>query len=97
MIDGLAHRKQGGHDDVAHLHHGVGQEEPPDVAPEAPRGEASLHQVAGEQQEAGHVEGIDHLLGVGVAVAYIYKVEGDHQQDEHPLEEIDLAYPSGHR
>ena len=39
------------------------------------------------------MESIYQLLGNRIGVAYINKVEGNHQRDEHTLQEVQFLYP----
>ena len=86
----LAHGQQVGGHGITQLHTGVRDEYPQYLAPAFPQVFHRLGQVAGDEQEARHMEGIDYLFGVGIAVAYVHQVEGHHQQDEDTLQIVDF-------
>lgn len=49
-----------------------------------------IGQIARNNQESGHVERIDDLFRIRILVAYIYKVEDNHQGDEDAFQIIYL-------
>ena len=81
-------RQQGGHEDVSGLHRDVRHGQPQQCPAVAARASVCFHEIAGYNQESGHVESVDKILEIGIAIAYINKVEGYHEEDKQGLEEI---------
>ena len=48
---------------------------------------------AREEEKAGHVKSIDHLLGIRVKFLYIYQVKGYHQQNKYTFQIVYFTDP----
>ena len=92
VVDVVVDGQERSQDDVAAFHKQIGYGQPKQRTQEVPRRFANIHQVAGDEQEARHVEGKDHLLGVGVQMLEIYQMETDDKQDENPLQVVKFQY-----
>ena len=82
--------EQGCRNDIRALHDGVWHGNPHHSDEELPPCFSHVDQIATYEQECRLVERIYHLLGLGVQVLEIDKVEGYHQQDEYTLEIVQL-------
>lgn len=91
--DVVADGQNGGHNDVARLHDDIGNEEPQQCAGKGTHGLAYIHQIAGDKQKSRHVEGVDKILDVGVTVAEIGQVKGNHKKDEQTLQHVEFINP----
>ena len=78
------------HHRVGSLHAGIRDENPEKLAEKAPGILPVVGEIARKNQESGHVERIDDLFRIRILVAYIYKVEDNHQGDEDTFQIIYL-------
>ena len=81
----LAYGQERSHIDVSALHNDIRYEEPKECPQESLRHFVNIHQITRYEQEAGHVEGIYHLLDVRVELLEIHQMETDDKQDEDSL------------
>lgn len=92
IVDVFAYGQHRGSEHIAAFHYGVGYEYPQDGTQEAAQRFADIEQIAGDNEEAGHMEGIYHVLSVWVCVADIDEMERNHQQDEYAFHIVELFY-----
>lgn len=78
------------HHRIARLHASIRDENPEEFLQKTPGVFVDIGQISGDNQEGGHVESIDYLLGIGVFVAYVYQVENNHQGDENTFQVVYL-------
>lgn len=91
--DVVANGEDRGHDDITRLHDDIGNEEPQQCAGKGTHGFVDIHQIAGDKQKSRHMKGVDKILDVGVAVAEIGQVKGNHKKDEQTLQHVELVNP----
>ena len=92
IVDVFAYGQHRGGEYIAAFHYGVGYEYPQDGTQEAAQRFSDIEQIAGDNEEAGHMEGIYHVLSVWVCVADIDEMERNHQQDEYAFHIVELFY-----
>ena len=88
----LVNGQQRSHHNVPALHYNIRYSEPKERPQEVLRRLADVHQVTRNEQEAGHVEGIYHLLGKGVKLLEVHQMETDDEQDKNTLQVVKLLY-----
>lgn len=86
----FAHGQEMRHHRVGCLHAGIRDEYPQELAEETSGIFPVVGEIARYNQEGGHVERIDDLFRIRILVAYIYKVENNHQDDEDTFQVIYL-------
>ena len=92
VVDMLIDGQERSHIDVAALHYDIRYCQPKKCAQKILRRFADIHQIARNEQEARHVEGIHHMLGVRVQMLEIHQMETDDKQDEDPLQVVKFQY-----
>ena len=78
----LADGQQRGHHRIAALHDEIGDEIEQQGAQILIGRLLDIHQIAAYDQKDGHVEGIDHLLGIGIGIANEDQMKTDHQDNQ---------------
>ena len=83
--------RNSGHHDIAAFHHNIWNGIAEHRLDEVFTWFGNVHQIARDNQETRHVEGIYNPLGIRIRISDIDQMKGNHQYDEDAFQEIQFV------